>query len=159
MAPDPLAHPESLIRRVYAYVAYRIGDGVEAEDVTSEAFERALRYRASFDPRRGGQTQTDGQRYATGDGAAPGDLEADAMQRLELAGALESLDARQRELIALRFGADLTARQIGGLLEMKTNADEVALHRALGTLRTALEEPAERPVPPTDLQWVSQPQR
>ena len=24
---------------------------------------------------------------------------------------------------------------------------------------TAVEEPAEQPVPPTDLQWVSQPQR
>jgi len=32
---DPLANPEPLIRRVYAYVAYRIGDGPDAEDVTS----------------------------------------------------------------------------------------------------------------------------
>ena len=40
-ARDPLADPEPLIRRVYAYVAYRIGDGPDAEDVTSEVFERA----------------------------------------------------------------------------------------------------------------------
>ena len=53
MARDPLADPAPLIRRVYAYVAYRIGDGAEAEDVTSETFERALRYRESYDPRRG----------------------------------------------------------------------------------------------------------
>ena len=53
MARDPLADPGPLIRRVYAYVAYRIGDGAEAEDITSEAFERALRYRDSYDPRRG----------------------------------------------------------------------------------------------------------
>ena len=50
---DPLANPEPLIRRVYAYVAYRIGDGPDAEDVTSEVFERALRYRESYDPTRG----------------------------------------------------------------------------------------------------------
>ena len=50
---DPLRNPEPLIRRVYAYVAYRIGDGADAEDVTSDTFERALRYRKSFDPSRG----------------------------------------------------------------------------------------------------------
>src|SRR3954454_3918070 len=50
---DPLAYPQLLIKRVYAYVAYRIGHGADAEDVTSATFERALRYRDSFDPRRG----------------------------------------------------------------------------------------------------------
>ena len=53
MARDPLADPAPLVRRVYAYVAYRIGDGPDAEDVTSDVFERALRYRSSFDGRRG----------------------------------------------------------------------------------------------------------
>ena len=47
---DPLSDPAPLIRRVYAYVAYRIGDGPEAEDVSSEVFERALRYRWSYNP-------------------------------------------------------------------------------------------------------------
>ena len=47
---DPLANPEPLIRRVYSYVAYRVGDGPDAEDLTSETFERALRYRKSYDP-------------------------------------------------------------------------------------------------------------
>ena len=56
---DPLANPRPLIRRVYAYVAYRIGDGADAEDVTSATFERALRYRASFDPARGGWPERD----------------------------------------------------------------------------------------------------
>ena len=50
---DPLANPEALIRRVYAYVAYRLGDGPDAEDVTSEVFERALRYRESYDRSKG----------------------------------------------------------------------------------------------------------
>ena len=53
MRRDPLAHPEELIKRVYAYVAYAIGDGPDAEDVTSETFERALRYRKSYDPAKG----------------------------------------------------------------------------------------------------------
>jgi DNA-directed RNA polymerase specialized sigma24 family protein len=52
-ARDPLADPEALIRRVYAYAAYRLGDGPDAEDVTSEVFERALRYRDSYDRSKG----------------------------------------------------------------------------------------------------------
>ncbi len=50
---DPFADPQPLIRRVYAYVAYRVGDGPDAEDVTSATFERALRYRDRFDSRKG----------------------------------------------------------------------------------------------------------
>ena len=49
---DPFANPRQLIVRVYAYVAYRVGDSVDAEDITSATFERALRYRASFDEKR-----------------------------------------------------------------------------------------------------------
>ena len=41
---------------------------------------------------------------------------------------------RNRGLIALRYGADLTAKQIAEVLGVKTNAVEVALHRALGRL-------------------------
>jgi len=53
--------------------------------------------------------------------------------------ALARLDGHDRELIALRYGADLKARQIGELLQMSTHAVEMALHRALGRLREQLE--------------------
>jgi RNA polymerase sigma-70 factor (ECF subfamily) len=153
---DPLRNPEPLIRRVYAYVAYRIGDGVDAEDVTSDTFERALRYRKSYDPSRGEpiswllgiarrcidesfkrrpEIVTEQQ-----EPEAPGDLEEDTAARLRLAAAMAALGEREQELVALRYGADLTARQIGELLELQTNAVEVALHRALGRLREAMEE-------------------
>src|SRR3954453_17644393 len=97
---DPLADPRPLIRRVYPYAAYRLGEGPDAEDVTNETFERALRYRDSFDARRGdaaawligiarrciadaaqrGDTPTD----AIPEGAAPGH-EEHSLRRLELA--------------------------------------------------------------------------
>src|SRR6476660_7610341 len=54
--PDPLADPAPLIRRVYAYVAYRIGAGADADDVTGEVFARGVRYRNSYDPSRGDPT-------------------------------------------------------------------------------------------------------
>src|SRR5258708_6733814 len=53
LSRDPLADPKPLARRVYSYVAYRLGDGPDAEDVTSEVFERAIRYRSNFDPAKG----------------------------------------------------------------------------------------------------------
>ena len=157
---DPLADPEPLVRRVYGYVARRLGDGADAEDVTGEVFERAVRYRGSYDPRKGkpivwligiarrcvdahSARAVEDLRYPDVDElalAAPGDVEESTGRRLELAAALGLLDERERELVALRYGADLTARQIGELLGMRTNAVEVALHRALRRLREHLEQ-------------------
>jgi DNA-directed RNA polymerase specialized sigma24 family protein len=57
----------------------------------------------------------------------------------------------------LRYGSDLTARQIAAVLEMKTNAVEVALHRALKTLRVALEDGGARIGPARgDVKWAAQ---
>jgi RNA polymerase sigma factor (sigma-70 family) len=153
--PDPLAHPERLTRSVYAYVAYRIGAGPDAEDVTSEVFARALRYRSSFDGSKGTPVawltgiarRVLAERPAHGhqavsempDGATPGAFEDEAVDRLTVQGAVAMLKARDRELIALRYGADLTAAQIGAALDLSQNAVDVALHRALRRLRVELE--------------------
>ena len=59
---------------------------------------------------------------------------------MTLAAAVAQLGDRDRELIALRFGADLTAAQIATVLDTKTNAVEVALHRALARLRAVMAE-------------------
>ena len=159
--PDPFGDARPLIRRIYSYAAYRLGDGPDAEDVTSETFERALRYRDSFDLRRGdpGAWLVGIARRCIADAAlqrreaataevpeqlVEGHGEA-SLRRLELAGAVAQLDERDRELVALRFGADLTARQIGELLGLKTNAVEVALHRALARLRRELSGDEPRP--------------
>ncbi len=158
---DPLANPEPLIKRVYAYVAYRVGDGPDAEDLTSETFERALRYKKSYDSSKGEpiawligiarrciegrppQFELSTEQVETADHR---DFEDEALRRIALSGAVVHLEDRDRELIALRYGADLTARQIAELHGSKTNAIEVALHRALGRLRTHLEGDSETPV-------------
>ena len=159
---DPLAKPEELIRRVYAYVAYRIGDGPDAEDVTSEVFERAVRYRDSYDVRKGEPIAwllgIARRRIAEWAAARPPipvplpdlvseeSLEESVIRGTTLAQALAALEDRDRELIGLRYGSDLTARQIGDLLDLRTNTVEVALHRAIERLRVALApEAVERP--------------
>jgi RNA polymerase sigma-70 factor (ECF subfamily) len=167
---DPLANPEPLIRRVYSYVAYRIGDGAAAEDVTSDVFERALRYRDRFDGHRGEPVAWllgIARRCVADELAArpalggesdelpdPVDLAGDATLRLDLARALDSLGERDRELVALRYGADLTARQIAQVTGSRTNAVEVSLHRALARLRIALEGPLDEGERPVALQPV-----
>lgn len=154
MNRDPFRDSRRLIERVYAYAAYRVGDGADAEDVTSETFERALRYRASFDPRRGEPAAwlIGIARRCIADAALRGDVpledvadvpgdahEERTVRRLDLNTAVEQLTDRDRELVALRYGADLTTQQIAALLEMNGNAVDVALHRALARLRGLLE--------------------
>ncbi|HEY7604178.1 MAG TPA: sigma-70 family RNA polymerase sigma factor [Gaiellaceae bacterium] len=153
---DPLRNPEALIPQVYAYAAYRLGDGHDAEDVTSEVFERAIRYRRSYDSSKGeplGWLLGIARRCADDalarrppharepdEIAAAGSLEDDTLRRLSLRAALAQLSERDRELIALRYGAELTARQIAEVTDAQTNAVEVALHRALRRLRLILED-------------------
>jgi RNA polymerase sigma factor (sigma-70 family) len=154
MFRDPLANPEPLIRRVYAYVAYRMGDGPDAEDVTSETFERALRYRESYKQAKGepiawliGIARRCISEAAAVRADPPAeafevevrdDVEPAVVERLSVRAAVACLEPRAQELIALRYGADLTARQIALLLDERTNTIEVALHRALSRLRNEL---------------------
>lgn len=155
MRHDPLANPEEAIERVYAYAAYRLGAGADAEDATSDTIERALRYRSTYDRRKGlplawmlGIARrcvdaTFAARAATADGApepaAPGDVAEEAVARLDLVQALARLGARDRDLIALRYGAGLSPREIGDILNAKRNAVDVALHRARAKLKSELE--------------------
>jgi RNA polymerase sigma-70 factor (ECF subfamily) len=159
---DPLRDPEPLIRRVYAYAAYRLGDGPDAEDVTSETFERAIRYRKSYNRARGTPAawlvgiarrcvddllrersievpEADVDPADDGGDAHPDAAELAAL-RLDLAEAVARLSRRERDLVALRFGADLRSKEIAELLDMTPGAVDVALHRARGRLRAMLEE-------------------
>jgi RNA polymerase sigma-70 factor, ECF subfamily len=156
---DPLDNPQPLIDRVYAYVAYRLGEGPVAEDVTSDVFERAIRYRHTYDPRKGepiawlmgiarhcvneARATLGRQGPEVPDVAAPGDFEEEAIARISFYSALNQLDPRDRELLALYYGADLTARRIAELLGERTNTVQVALHRAIARLRATPSSPEQ----------------
>lgn len=154
---DPLADPAEAVRRVYSYVAYRLGSGPDAEDVTSQVIERALRYRSSYDRRRGrpeswllGIARTciddalrERARHAgvqLDENVAPSMPEGDAIERIAVLDAVARLEPRDRELIALRYGADLSTREIGVILELTPNAVDVALHRCRARLRNELAQ-------------------
>lgn len=165
MSRDPLADPEVLIERVYSYVAYWIGPGADAEDVTSETFARAVRHRQQYDPARGKplswligiarrclsdfRAQRNPPPFAVLEAATANDLEREALDRLELEDALMTLGERDMELISLRHGADLSIGQIAEVVGMSPGAVRVALHRAHARLRAKLEHADAAPQPGT----------
>lgn len=167
MSGDPLRDAAELVPRVYAYVAYRIGAGPDAEDVTAAVFERAVRYRDSWDRDRGepvawlvgiARRCIDDHRREVparlAAASAAGALEPawvdapEVEERLDVRAAVAALPPRDRELVALRYGADLSTRRIAALLGLTPAATRVALHRALERLRERLAAPEAPPVPP-----------
>jgi len=145
---------------VFAYVATLLRDRGAAEDVTALAFERAFRKREKFDSRRGSprswlfgiarnaaldelRNRRRTSALATepvSDAAGPDD-EADlALRRAAVRTALADLPAREREVIALKFHAGLDNAELAGVLGISVSNAGTRLHRALTTLREALDD-------------------
>jgi RNA polymerase sigma-70 factor, ECF subfamily len=145
---------------VYAYVASLVRDRAAAEDVTATAFERAYRKRSRFDPgrgeprawlfgiartaaldelrRRGRQAELAAE--PTDLAAAPAHETAEASERrLALTAALAQLEARERELIALKFFAGLSNAEIAAVLGVSESNAGTKLHRAVTKLREACD--------------------
>ena len=147
---------------VYAYVVSLLRDREQAEDVTGLAFERAFRRRWLFDPRRGSErawlfgiarnAALDELRrrkrsvsalveQVAERSADPGQLEA-LLRRSTLKQALAALTARERELIALKFWAGLSNREMARVLGMSESNAGTSLHRAITNLRKRCDEQA-----------------
>ena len=152
-------------QRVYAFLAYRTGDRMLAEDLLGDVFERAIRAQRRYDPRRGTEEAwlyaialnllRDRARRAAAErrafdrldpapGAAPFDADGLA-RRDELLAAMATLSAHEREAVALRFGADLTVAQIAEATGERITTIEGRLRRGLRRMREILE-PAEAAV-------------
>jgi RNA polymerase sigma factor (sigma-70 family) len=142
------------------FLVYRTGERALAEDLVAETFERVLRSRARFDPRRGREKtwiysiamnclrdharrrsaeQRAVERHAavgaeTGSG---GGIEiVDEHDRL--ARGLEKLSTEERESVALRYGADLSIPEIARVVGEPRTTVEGRVYRALRKLRDDL---------------------
>lgn len=145
--------------RVYGFLAYRLGDRHTAEDLTQATFERALRAWSRFDPRRASEstwllaiarnllidhyrrdrsklTEPIEEHLAP---AVPGP-EEHLRASAELVSALGRLSERDREIVALRFGGDMTGPEIAHLLNLTLANVQQILSRSLRKLRGLLEE-------------------
>ncbi len=150
--------------RVYKYFRYQGADVDTANDLASTAFERALAKLSSFDP---GKATFSTWLFAIAHNLAINDwkarartrivpLEAAAAQpgtdpppeetlilqeRIEtLLAALQDLEDREREIVALKFGGALNNRQIADLLGLSASNVGVILYRALHRLKGKLSE-------------------
>lgn len=150
---------------IYAYVFTLLRDRASAEDVTATAFERAYRRRRTFDRRRGEER---GWLFAIARNAAldelrrrrrgaslltdPEDLsgleepvaadEEDVLlKRTAVQSALRDLNARERELIALKFHAGLSNAELASVLGVSESNAGTMLHRAIQKLRKAVNAP------------------
>ena len=68
---------------------------------------------------------------------ADDELVVSTAERADIHAALRQLDARDRRLLMLRYGRDMTQAAIARLLEIPEGTVKVRLHRARGKLRRA----------------------
>jgi RNA polymerase sigma factor (sigma-70 family) len=149
-------HAQPLLR----FLIYRTGDRVLSEDIVADTFERALRSRARFNPRKSSEKTwiysialnllRDHARHdavaaralerdhAPVVGSPAADALADVEDRDLIHRALATLAPEEREAIALRYGADLTMPEIAKLTKERLSTVEGRVYRALRKLRDEL---------------------
>ena len=148
---------------IFAFVAGMLRDRSAAEEVTAIAFERGFRARATFDPRRGAPR---GWMFGIARNAAldelrrrgriaelppepedrtsagPPELAEASARRDVVLRALETLEPRERELIALRFDGGLSHAEIAEVLDVTATNASTMVHRVVTKLRKACNEMA-----------------
>ena len=143
--------------RVFNFFRYRLGDTADVEDLTARTFEKAWRARHRYRRDVAGfatwlltiarNVAIDHlrarQRYEPLDVAAAvpssdDTPEQQAVQHSEaqrLAALLATLPPRQRELIAMKYGADMTNRAIARATGLSESNVGTILHRTVESLR------------------------
>jgi RNA polymerase sigma-70 factor (ECF subfamily) len=152
---------EEQVWRVYGFFAYWLNSRQDAEDLTQHTFEKAWRAWGRYDPARASvstwllaiaRNLLMDHRRANGASrqrpAEEGELEAIASDpdrfglglEPEIERALAAIGPRERELIAMRFGGDLTGPEIAELTGLTLANVQQILSRALRRMRAAIEE-------------------
>jgi RNA polymerase sigma-70 factor, ECF subfamily len=149
--------------RIYNFIRYRVVDDALAEDLTATTFEKAWKARERY---RGDlsafstwlftiarNTATDHFRllrhdlplesaaYLAHAFSRPVEevvQDEDDLMRLSLL--LDGLEAREREIIALKYGAELTNRAIADLLNLSESNVGTIVHRLVQRLRMKWKE-------------------
>jgi RNA polymerase sigma-70 factor (ECF subfamily) len=151
---------EDHLEDVLAYLAYLTRDRSLAEELTGDAFERALRLWSRYDPRKGSvktwlcqvarTTALDHFRaekrrlrretaYALSEARAPAEPLADGLSP-ELERALSKLTAADREVIALRVLLELDGPSTARVLGISPTACSTRLSRALHRLEEEMHD-------------------
>jgi RNA polymerase sigma-70 factor (ECF subfamily) len=147
--------------RVYAYIARRVQNREEAEDLTSEVFHQALAKLKQFEwrglpfaawlfriaanaiadrwkrvAREGGDRVTDDLEETN---AIINNQSENTEQRAALSQLVESLPADQRRVVIMRFVEQKSIREIAQEIRKTEGAVKQLQFRALGKLRASME--------------------
>ncbi|WP_410771114.1 sigma-70 family RNA polymerase sigma factor [Fontibacillus sp. BL9] len=154
---------EAYYERIFNYIRYRVECRYTAEDLTSQVFEKTLAKRSTFRAdrspfevwlfaiarntvndyfrrqRRQRLFSLDLFKEAVSGQKGPESLAMGKESEEHLNRALLSLNAKERHIIALKFGADLKNVQIAELTEMSESNVGVTLFRVMKKLKIELE--------------------
>jgi RNA polymerase sigma-70 factor, ECF subfamily len=141
--------------RVYAYVARRVRDRSEAQDLTSEVFQQALANLSRFEWRGAPfaawlyriaanavtdhyhRTRRESDAPVTTEEPAPDEIEV-IEQRAALFRSVEALPADQRRVIVMRFAEEKSIREVSAEIGRSEGAVKQLQWRALQTLRNRM---------------------
>lgn len=148
--------------RVYKFAQLISRDSADADDLAQDALERAIRGLKTFNPARG---DIEGWlwRIVVNAGRDAGRIAGrrrlvlelladrwsvdertvdvgDHLRTQEVLAAVRALSPRHRAVVALRFGADLSYRDVGQALGISEPAALMATRRALANLRSRLSQ-------------------
>jgi RNA polymerase sigma-70 factor (ECF subfamily) len=153
---------------VYGFIAYRLGNRSDAEDLTQQTFERALKAWHRFDPARSqprtwllaiarnlliDHYRSDRSKLnrPIGDhGISEAELPVQEPPEVpgvspDLAAAIAKLSRRDQEIVALRYGGDIRGPEIAELLGLTLANVQQILSRSLRKLRAELESEEKKP--------------
>src|SRR5688572_7187933 len=149
--------------RLFNYISYRVRDEAVAEDLTSAVCEKAIASLHRYDPlqskldawifgiarnelmhyyrhrsRNPQGVSLDGLPELVAEGASVEEMASRAALTRQAMQLLDQLDDREQEIIALRYGADLTSGEIARLMDLTPGNVRVVLHRAMDRLHALL---------------------
>ncbi len=150
---------EEFLPKVLAFISYRVADTHIAEDLTSAVFEKAIIKFNTYDAKKGkfatwlfsiarntltdhfrasSRCQTvplDGIVSVCDDKAPPEDAAVMAEERCRLHACITRLTGQEQEIISLKFGAEMTNRQISRLLGLTESNVGIIVYRTVRKLR------------------------
>lgn len=151
--------------RAYNFFRYRVGDEALAEDLTAATFEKAWRGRTRFQRNLGAfstwiftiarnlgtdhfrRNRHDLSLETVREPADSTSLEETIQHKQDFAHLgflLAQLATRERELVAFKYGAGLTNREIAQLAHLSESNVGTILHRVVEKLRIEMEVDHER---------------
>lgn len=151
-------------KKIYSYIHYRVGNHAVAQDLTSEVFEKVITYRRSYSRKKGSievwlftiaknnilNYFRDQKRHSWmsletvleifSSKRTPEDVTLEHENNTELYKALRILNERERNIIALKFGSNLTNIKIAEIMNLSESNVGSILYRTMKKLKKEMEQ-------------------